>query len=99
MLVDSPLGAWTQGLAETGDADSGPCGDAATMMDEQLFEDAMVLPDEVLGELLLHADAAMRAREQACATGDEEQAALEDRDLGRTAELGRGRLDEIGIEY
>jgi len=64
-------------------------------MSEEVFATAFELPDEVLGELLLNADAAIRSLTQACADDDDDGIELEATDLARTVELIEARLDQL----
>jgi len=96
-LDGSALGTWTQDLTIQGaGAPELGCSAAPEFgMSEEVFATAFELPDEVLGELLLNADAAIRSLTQACADDDDDGIELEATDLARTVELIEARLDQL----
>jgi hypothetical protein len=94
-VADATVRSWIDSVVAFPTA-TDPCGEEAVpLLDTTLFERVAQLPDPVLAELFLDADASMGSMQAACATGDAARAGEERAAAVVTVGLIRQRLDSL----
>ena len=94
----TPLGEWLAvAVTPRPGSPTDPCGVAAIpAMDEALFQDAALVADTVLAELMLNLDASQSELRLACGAGGTGEVTAAMGDIARTVALITERLAEIG---